>query len=470
MSDEYGLKKDRDRQYFAGQFIWSGFDYIGEPTPYNQFPVKTSSFGTIDTAGFPKDAYYVFQSQWTSRPMVHLLPMNWTDYKPGQNVQVWAYSNVKSVELFLNGQSLGTKSFDAKTSADGVDYLETTECSKDDKNYTTGTCPGSYESPNGSSGKLHLTWNVPFQPGRLVAVARDGDGQQVARDEVDTAGKPYTVRLSPDKTMLAADGKSLSYVTADVVDEHGVVVPDAANAITFDVSGAGSFVGADNGKEDDAEGYQATTHDAFNGKVLAIVEARQRPGLVTITATGDGLAPTTTTLHVVAAATPVQGPEPDPIDRTFTPPPPPTGPVADAGYSGSPSSVPAGLLDGNTASGGWSNAYNKSATNTLPAVSLAHENEWVSVTWPSARQVSSVVPYFTISTSRVLPSALTVSYWNGTDWVATTSQQVQFAAASNQPTTVTFDPVSTTAIRLDLTSPAPNTSTGFMQITELQTP
>ncbi len=470
MSDEYGLKKDRDRQYFAGQFIWSGFDYIGEPTPYNQFPVKTSSFGTIDTAGFPKDAYYVFQSQWTSRPMVHLLPMNWTDYKPGQNVQVWAYSNVKSVELFLNGQSLGTKSFDAKTSTDGVDYLETTECSKDDKNYTTGTCPGSYESPNGSSGKLHLTWNVPFQPGQLVAVARDGDGQQVARDEVDTAGKPYTVRLSPDKTVLAADGKSLSYVTADVVDEHGVVVPDAANAITFDVSGAGAFVGADNGKEDDAEGYQATTHDAFNGKVLAIVEARQRPGLVTITATGDGLAPATTTLHVVAAATPVEGPEPDPIDRTFTPPPPPTGPVADAGYSGSPNSVPAGLLDGNTASGGWSNAYNKSATNTLPSVSLAHQNEWVSVTWPAARQVSSVVPYFTISTSRVLPSALNVSYWNGTEWVATTNQQVQFAAASNQPTTVTFDPVSTTAIRLDLTSPAPNTSTGFMQITELQTP
>ena len=470
MSDEYGLKKDRDRQYFAGQFIWSGFDYIGEPTPYSQFPVKASSFGAIDTAGFPKDAYYVFQSQWTSKPMVHLVPMNWTDYKPGQNVQVWAYSNVKSVELFLNGQSLGTKSFDAKTSTDGIDYLETTECSKDDKNYTTGTCPGSYESPNGSSGKLHLTWNVPFQPGQLVAVARDGDGQQVARDEVDTAGKPYTVRLSPDKTMLAADGKSLSYVTADVVDEHGVVVPDAANAITFDVSGAGSFVGADNGKEDDAEGYQATTHYAFNGKVLAIVEARQRAGLVTITATGDGLAPATTTLHVVASAPPVAGPEPDPIDRTFTTPPAPTGPVADAGYSGSPTSVPAGLLDGNTASGGWSNFYNKSATNTLPSVSLAHQSEWVSVTWPAARQVSSVVPYFTISANRMLPSSLTVSYWNGSDWVATSNQQVQFAAASNQPTTVTFDPVSTTAIRLDLTSPAPNTPTGFMQITELQTP
>jgi beta-galactosidase len=186
MSDEYGLKKDRDRQYFAGQFIWSGFDYIGEPTPYSQFPVKTSSFGTIDTAGFPKDAYYAFQSQWTSAPTVHLVAMNWTDYKPGQDVEVWAYSNVRNVELFLNGHSLGTKSFDTKASTDGVRYLETTEPTGDDKNYPSG----SYTSPNGSTGKLHLTWHVPFQPGQLVAVARADDGSAIARDEVDTAGAP----------------------------------------------------------------------------------------------------------------------------------------------------------------------------------------------------------------------------------------------------------------------------------------
>jgi beta-galactosidase len=188
MSDEYGLKKDRDRQYFAGQFIWSGFDYIGEPTPYSVFPVKASFFGTIDTAGFPKDAYYLFQSQWTPKPMVHITPMNWTDYKPGEYVQVWTYSNAPTVELFLNGVSLGAKSFDSKTSTEGVKYLETTECSNDDKTYTGGACPGSYQSPNGSSGKLHLTWNVPFAPGKLVAVARDADGKQVARDELDTAG------------------------------------------------------------------------------------------------------------------------------------------------------------------------------------------------------------------------------------------------------------------------------------------
>jgi beta-galactosidase len=620
MSDEYGLKKDRDRQYFAGQFIWSGFDYLGEPTPYSQFPVKVSSFGTIDTAGFPKDAYYLFKSQWTSTPMVHLLPMNWTDYKPGQSVEVWAYSNTKSVELFLNGKSLGVKSFDTKTSTEGVKYLETTACTSDDKNFTMGACPGSYQSPNGSSGKLHLAWNVPFAPGQLVAVARDARGRQVARDEVDTAAAPSTVTLTPDKTVLRDDGKSLSYVTVNVVDSHGVMVPDADNPITFSVTGAGTFQGADNGKQDDAEGYKSTKHTAFNGKVLAIVESKDgAAGPVTISATSPGLAPATTTVHsvdsrahglvavqpvyvraqqghavrlpttmravyagrttkavsvrwltpglrpgvglaglsegvhtltgvaagiraparavitvygaasirsyatVVAVGTPPGLPATvtvlnsdgtsrpamvtwdavDPssyasagefevtgvvagtkltalatvrVTSSFTAnqdialATSPTLPSTDAGYSGSSSGVPLGMLDGVTTSGGWSNFYNKSATNVLPAVSLAHANEWVSVSWPNAQRLSSVVPFFTISSNMVLPSAITVSYWNGTSWIPVNSQQTHLATASDQPTTISFDPVSTTAIRLDLTSPAPNTSTGFLQITELQVP
>jgi hypothetical protein len=108
MSGEYGLTKDRDRKYFQGQFLWSGTDYIGEPTPYNVFPVKSSFCGAVDTAGCPKDAYWLFRSQWTKDPMVHLVPMNWTDHEPGP-VQVWAYANVDTVELFLNGQSLGVR-------------------------------------------------------------------------------------------------------------------------------------------------------------------------------------------------------------------------------------------------------------------------------------------------------------------------------------------------------------------------
>ena len=142
MSGEYGHKKDRDRKFFLGEFLWSGIDYIGEPTPYNVFPVKASHFGAVDTAGFYKDMYWLFRSQWTAEPMVHLLPMNWTDYKPGEEVQVWAYANVDTVELFLNGRSLGVRRFDHKTTADGRPYLETTECTGDDKTITTGAVPG----------------------------------------------------------------------------------------------------------------------------------------------------------------------------------------------------------------------------------------------------------------------------------------------------------------------------------------
>src|SRR3954452_5000067 len=295
MSGEYGLKKDRDRKYFLGEFLWSGVDYIGEPTPYDVFPVKSSFFGAVDTAGFPKDMYYLFRSQWSKDPMVHLLPMNWTDYKPGQNVSVWAYANVDTVELFLNGQSLGVKKFDHKTTADGRPYLETTECSGDDKTITAGTCPGSYTSPgNGSSGKLHLTWNVPYAPGKLVAVATK-DGQEVARDELDPAGAPDTVKITPDKRTIAADNKALSYLTVDVVDKDGTMVPDANNELTFNVSG-GKLVGLDNGQEESAENYKANQRAAFNGKALAIVQSTTSPGPITVTVTSPGLLPQGTTI------------------------------------------------------------------------------------------------------------------------------------------------------------------------------
>ncbi|MFI0858656.1 glycoside hydrolase family 2 TIM barrel-domain containing protein, partial [Streptomyces sp. NPDC021098] len=153
-SGEYELKKERDRPFLTGQFLWSGIDYIGEPTPYKVFPVKASFFGAVDTAGFPKDAYYLFKSQWTSEPMVHLVPMNWTDHRPGETVEVWAYANVDTVELFLNGHSLGVRRFDTKKTTDGRTYLETTEATGDDKTVTTGPYPGSYTSPNNSAGKL----------------------------------------------------------------------------------------------------------------------------------------------------------------------------------------------------------------------------------------------------------------------------------------------------------------------------
>jgi beta-galactosidase len=298
MSGEYGLKKDRDREFFAGQFLWSGMDYIGEPTPYSVFPVKASFFGAVDTAGFAKDMYYLFRSQWTTQPMVHLVPMNWTDHEPGESVQVWAYSNVDTVELFLNGRSLGVRSFDRKTTTYGQEYLETTEATHDDKTVTTGPYPGSYTSPNGSAGKLHLTWNVPFAPGTLTAVARR-DGAEVARDELRTAGPAHALRLVPDRKVVAAGGDSLVYLTAEVVDAHGVVVPGATHPVSFRVDGA-VLAGLDNGRQESAERYQNTdTRQAWCGRALAIVRCTGQPGRVTVTAAAADLLPAVASVYAV---------------------------------------------------------------------------------------------------------------------------------------------------------------------------
>ena len=460
MSGEYGLKKDRDRKWFAGQFLWAGMDYIGEPTPYDVFPVKASFFGAVDTAGFPKDMYYLFKSQWTTEPMVHLLPMNWTDHKPGESVSVWAYSNVDTIELYLNGKSLGVRKFDHKTTTDGRPYLETTEPSGDDKNVTTGAFPGSYTSPNGSAGKLHLTWSVPFAPGSLVAVATK-NGKEVARDRLDTAGKPAAVRLTPDKTSVSPGG--LAYVTADVVDARGVIVPGADNRLTFDVVGGGKFAGADNGREEDSENYQSPVRNAFNGKALAIVKATS-PGPIVIRARGAGLTSGVTAVWSGG----VKGSLPRlPDVASVQAAAGPAVPTADASYSGSPNTLPSAMIDGVTGSGGWSNYYNKSATALLPAISLSHAEEWVSLRWPAQRTVSGLNASFTIDAKRSLPASARVSYWDGRGWVPVHGLKTTWATTSNAPSTLSFDPVHTTALKLDMTSAAPGTSTGFLQITEL---
>ncbi len=588
MSGEYGHKKDRDRKYFLGQFIWSGIDYIGEPTPYNVFPVKSSFFGAVDTAGFPKDMYYLFKSQWTKEPMVHLLPMNWTDFKPGQDVQVWAYANVDTVELFLNGQSLGVRTFDHKFTTDGREYLETTECSGDDKTFTTGACPGSYQSPNGSSGKLHLTWHVPFAPGKLVAVARR-DGTEVARDEIDTAGQPDTVKLSPDKQVIKADGHALSFVTVDVVDKDGVMVPSANNKLTFNVTG-GKLVGLDNGQEESAENYKANSRSAFNGKALAMIQSTTTEGPITVTVTSPGLLPQTTTIYagagglepvyirqaagsalslpssvrdlanggvsktvtwtnppatVAAGTATVQGSDGarayvtgytlsqvEPVSAEVPVGTKPTlpatvrqdfsdgttrdvpitwdavdtshwgrftvhgsvpgavatvtvtdvvthnvnlarlGATADASFSGAANTIPAGMLDGTTTTGGWSSAYNKAATALLANVQKAHASEWVSLSWPTAQTVGALRPYFTVTPTgnaiRAFPSAFDVRYWDGSAWKPVSNLVVTQAAATNQPSTLSFDPVNTTQLRVEMTSPSPGTNAGFFQITELE--
>ncbi|HEX3790873.1 MAG TPA: glycoside hydrolase family 2 TIM barrel-domain containing protein [Pseudonocardiaceae bacterium] len=460
LSGEYSLKKDRDRVFFQGQFLWAGQDYIGEPTPYDVFPVKASFFGATDTAGFPKDMYHLFRSQWSTTPMVHILPMNWTDHTPGENVSVWVYANVDTVELQLNGKSLGVRKFDHKVTVDGRKYLETTEPTGDDRNFSSG----SYTSPNGSTGKLHLGWTVPFQPGRLVAIASSG-GRKVARDELVTAGPAHALRVTPDKRDVSAADRSLAFLTVEVVDAAGTVVPSAGPNIHFAISGPGRLVGVDNGRQESAFGYQAPDLPAYNGTAVAIVGPTGEPGNVTVVVTAPGLVSGRATLRASGGgrwgtAAPAQ----DPAQGSGVPAATPT-PVADASYSGSPTTVPAAMLDGNPGTG-WSNFYTKSATATLNAVSVSRPSDWVSVTLPAARAVSGVLLTFVTSTTLSLPGGLTVAYRTAHGFVPVRDAHVTLATTSGGATTVTFDSVVTDGLMVTMTSPTPGTSAGFLRIAE----
>jgi beta-galactosidase len=239
---------EMNRPWFAGEFDWTGFDYGGEPWPYAN-DAKSSYFGIVDTAGFPKNGYFFWQSRRTTAPMVHIFPhWNWT---AGTTVNVWVYSNCDSVELFLNGTSLGSKSFT-------------------------------------SSSTASLGWKVPWASGALVAKGTKA-GAVVATDEVDTAGAAAKVGLSVDRTTIAADGWDLAYVTAVIQDSAGSIVPTAGSSITFAVSGPGKLVGADNGDPIDLTAYSSATRKAFNGKALAVVQSTGSPGQITVTATSSGL-------------------------------------------------------------------------------------------------------------------------------------------------------------------------------------
>jgi beta-galactosidase len=235
--------------FFSGMYIWTGFDYLGEPTPY-WWPARSSYFGIIDLAGFPKDAYYMYQSEWTSVPVLHLFP-HW-NWKPGQTVDVWAYFNTDEVELFLNGKSLGTK--------------------------------------RKSGDDLHVMWRIPFEPGTLKAVART-NGKVVLTQEVRTARKPARIVLTPDRKIIKADGSDLSFVTVKVMDENGTIVPDAENLVNFQLTGEGFIAGVDNGSPVSHEPFKASYRKAFHGICLAIIQSKGKAGKIVLNATSEGLAP-----------------------------------------------------------------------------------------------------------------------------------------------------------------------------------
>ncbi|MFS9062899.1 LPXTG-anchored adhesin/beta-galactosidase BgaA [Streptococcus infantis] len=283
---------DRDNAGYAGQFIWTGTDYIGEPTPWhnqNHTPVKSSYFGIVDTAGIPKHDYFLYQSQWVSaekKPMVHLLPhWNWENptlkanvADADGNIPVRAYSNAASVELFLNGNTLGKKTFTKKQTSDGRTYQEGAK-------------------PN----ELYLEWKVAFEPGTLEAVARDEAGNIIARDKIVTAGEPAGVRLVKEENAIAADGKDLTYIYYEIVDSKGNVVPTANNLVRFQLHGQGQIVGVDNGEQASRERYKEQAdgswiRKAFNGKGVVIVKSTEQAGKFTLTAHSDFLKSGQTTI------------------------------------------------------------------------------------------------------------------------------------------------------------------------------
>lgn len=287
---------DRDHAGYAGQFIWTGIDYIGEPTPWHNqdnTPVKSSYFGIIDTAGLPKNDFYLYRSEWYSdkeKPTVRILPhWNWTEETLKDRkmlvdgkVPVRTFSNAANVELFLNGQSLGKKEFTKKRTEDGRPYHE-------------GAKPS----------ELYLEWLVKYQPGTLTAIARDENGNEIARDSVTTAGEPARVRLTKEEHVITADGKDLSYIHYEIVDSDGNVVPTANNLVHFNLHGQGQIVGVDNGEQASRERYKAQADGtwqrrAFNGKGVVIVKSTEKEGKFTLYADSAGLTSDSATVATVS--------------------------------------------------------------------------------------------------------------------------------------------------------------------------
>jgi beta-galactosidase len=234
--------------FIAGTFVWSGFDFLGEPVPY-QWPSRSSYYGIVDLAGFPKDVYYMYQSEWISEPVLHIFP-HW-NWEPGKLIDVWAYyNNADEVELFLNGRSLGKKRKLGDT--------------------------------------LHVMWRVPFEPGVLRAVSRS-KGKMVLTKEIKTAGKPAKIELIADRKLLQSNGEDLSFVTVRVLDAENNLVPTADNLIQFQVKGEGSIAGVDNGNPVSMESFKASERKAFNGMCLLIVKSTEREGEIIITASTEGL-------------------------------------------------------------------------------------------------------------------------------------------------------------------------------------
>lgn len=249
-SAEENWKAVKDRKFVAGLFIWTGFDYIGEPTPY-EWPARSSYFGLIDLCGFPKDGFYFYKSQWTDEPIVHILPhWNW-DGKEGELINVLGYTNCDEVELFLNDKSIGIQEIH-------------------------------------SSASLKCKWKVPYVPGTLRAVGKI-NGKLVCEVEQKTAGHASKIRLVADRKKIKANGRDLSFIKVMIEDNNGTLVPNAKNLIEYKIDGPIKIVGVDNGDPLCHESFKANQHTVFNGLGLVVVQSTSIPGQISVLAESEGL-------------------------------------------------------------------------------------------------------------------------------------------------------------------------------------
>ncbi|WP_309122155.1 glycoside hydrolase family 2 TIM barrel-domain containing protein [Paenibacillus sp.] len=275
-------KYTRMHDFVAGDFMWTGIDYIGE----TRWPNKNASFGVIDTCGFPKDGYYFYQSQWTDRPMAHLFPhWNWTGQE-GRVIPVLCYTNCESAELFVNGKSFGMKSYEFPRQG------MTKEWAHFERPYVHVT-----------TSDLHLTWDVPYEPGTLRLVGYRG-GAIVVETEVATTGEPAAIRVEADRATIAADGRDVCHVTVRVVDEAGRTVPTADVQLAFRVEGAGALIGTDNGKPDCHESYKSNRRRTFNGLALAIVQSTLEAGDIRVMVEAEDLGAADLVVKTFDARTP----------------------------------------------------------------------------------------------------------------------------------------------------------------------
>ena len=247
------FKLQDDFEWLAGQFVWSGFDYHGEPDPYeDMWPAHSSYFGIVDMCGFPKDRFYLYQSQWSEKPMVHLLPhWNWQG-REGQVTPVFVYTNCASVELFVNGKSQGKK--------------------------------------EKKKGQYRLKWNdVIYQPGSIKAVAYDADSSILAEKEIKTADEPYKIELIADRHKIKSDGEDISFIKVRIEDKKNNFCPTADNLISFNIEGEGEIAAVGNGNPISHESYQASKRKAFNGLCLLVIRSTEKGGEIHISATSPGL-------------------------------------------------------------------------------------------------------------------------------------------------------------------------------------